>query len=338
MVKFTIHYGLHSKTTHPRGLSGEALACLIFIRPGPFHRTHCCQVGESRQMEKPDSRHFACRGNTHLDPRTRVATGQPPAATRVQDVDVQSSIWEYANKPEGLVSTCEPDTAERPHNHDTDPPHPESQQPTEKISPPILLAGSAHLRTPGCQTLICNSVAYRTRSRTAPTSPSKYKYVSSDIPVDAGLIRSQLASIKPSQLPGSDGIHTVALKYGGEDISLLLFDIFTLSLTPGSLSPQWKSSTIKPAIEVARGLTVLKRITKCCMVELLLSRNLIDHSQHGFLNKRSCITCRLEFLDHVTESTDAGEAIIAILLDMAEAFDRVPHKRLPLKIASFESR
>ncbi|KAA3673421.1 uncharacterized protein DEA37_0002514 [Paragonimus westermani] len=34
---------------------------------------------------------------------------------------------------------------------------------SEKISPLILLAGSAYLWTPGCQTLICNSVAYRTR-------------------------------------------------------------------------------------------------------------------------------------------------------------------------------
>ena len=42
----------------------------------------------------------------------------------------------------------------------------------------------------------------------------------------------------------------------------------------------------------------------------------------------------LSFLDKVTHSVDSGNSIDVIFLDFAKAFDKVPHKRLILKLES----
>ncbi|MGL5708765.1 MAG: RNA-directed DNA polymerase, partial [Aeromonas sp.] len=63
-----------------------------------------------------------------------------------------------------------------------------------------------------------------------------------------------------------------------------------------------------------------------------LSSSPIHPSQHGFISRRSCITCEISFLNLVTLSVDKGKSTIIIYLDMTKAFDRVPHERLLLKL------
>jgi len=57
---------------------------------------------------------------------------------------------------------------------------------------------------------------------------------------------------------------------------------------------------------------------------------LITDSQHGFRKGQSCLTNLLEFLEKVTGCVDAGGNVA--FLDFAKAFDKVPHKRLILKM------
>ena len=66
-----------------------------------------------------------------------------------------------------------------------------------------------------------------------------------------------------------------------------------------------------------------------------MARNLINASQHGFLNKRSCATCMTSFLDRATHELDKGNSMLLLYLDFHKAFDRVPHHRLLLKLKSF---
>ena len=51
-------------------------------------------------------------------------------------------------------------------------------------------------------------------------------------------------------------------------------------------------------------------------------------SQHGFTRGRSCLTNLLEFFKEVYESKDEGKLVDVICLDFANAFDKVPRKRL----------
>ena len=62
--------------------------------------------------------------------------------------------------------------------------------------------------------------------------------------------------------------------------------------------------------------------------------NLIGDSQHGFRNKRSCLTSLLDFFAQVidTYDTDNNKAVDLVYLDFQKAFDKVPHERLMGKV------
>ena len=62
--------------------------------------------------------------------------------------------------------------------------------------------------------------------------------------------------------------------------------------------------------------------------------NPIGDSQHGFRNKRSCLTSLHDFFAKVIDTYDAdnNKAVDLVYLDFQEAFDKVPHERLTVKV------
>jgi len=69
------------------------------------------------------------------------------------------------------------------------------------------------------------------------------------------------------------------------------------------------------------------------MVKFLETHGLIRDSQPGFRKGRSCLTNLICFLHKVTSCLDAKGCMDIVLLDLANAFDKVPHKRLMKKVA-----
>ena len=67
-------------------------------------------------------------------------------------------------------------------------------------------------------------------------------------------------------------------------------------------------------------------------VEYLEKNAIIKDSQHGFRNKRSCLTNLLDFFNDVFKMYDNSKAVDVIYLDFQKAFDKVPHKRLISKV------
>ena len=76
----------------------------------------------------------------------------------------------------------------------------------------------------------------------------------------------------------------------------------------------------------------MKRIIKDELVSYLENNDLIYDSQHLFRQKRSCLTNLLDFMEFISLSVDKGDAVYVIFLDLQKAFDKVPHKRLLLKL------
>ena len=70
------------------------------------------------------------------------------------------------------------------------------------------------------------------------------------------------------------------------------------------------------------------------MVNHLDKHNLISDSQHGFRKGYSCTTNLLTFLENVTEEINNNHSFDTIYLDLAKAFDKVPHQRLISKLKS----
>jgi len=77
---------------------------------------------------------------------------------------------------------------------------------------------------------------------------------------------------------------------------------------------------------------VLESIIKDKIEEYLYKFDLIVGSQHGFVKSKSCLTNLLEFLEYCSCNLDQGRAVDVIYLDFQKAFDKVPHKRLLLKL------
>lgn len=79
---------------------------------------------------------------------------------------------------------------------------------------------------------------------------------------------------------------------------------------------------------------MLESILRDEIMTHLLTNNLICSSQHGFMEKKSCLTNLLPCMEEITSILDEGESVDVLYLDFAKAFDKVPHKRLLLKLKS----
>ena len=72
------------------------------------------------------------------------------------------------------------------------------------------------------------------------------------------------------------------------------------------------------------------------MIKHLQRHSLIKSSQHGFVSNRSCLTNLLVFMEEVTSYMyiEKGYRIDVIYLHFQKAFDKVPHKRLLMKLVA----
>jgi len=156
-----------------------------------------------------------------------------------------------------------------------------------------------------------------------------------------------LKYMKPNKAGGVDELNSSYLINIANEISLPLAIIFKESLLTGLLPEDWKNANVTPIFkkgskEIAENyrpvsLTshvckVLERIITQDMNKHLEDNNLIGDSQHGFRNNKSCLTNLLEFSEKVMENLDEGCPVDIIYLDFSKAFDKVPHKRLAIKL------
>ena len=147
-----------------------------------------------------------------------------------------------------------------------------------------------------------------------------------------------------------DEIVPKLLLENAEVLSEPLFYIFRKSLDTGQVPLDWKRANVtaiykkddrelpsnyRPISLTSQVCKIFESIIRDNMIEHINVNKLINDSQHGFMKKRSCLTNLLEFLEFVTNYIDQGKPIDVIYLDFQKAFDKVPHKRLMLKIKSF---
>jgi hypothetical protein len=76
----------------------------------------------------------------------------------------------------------------------------------------------------------------------------------------------------------------------------------------------------------------METVIKNKMMDHLQYHKLINPSQHGFIQGRSCMTNLVLFLDELTKAIDNGVPADVFYLDFSKAFDKVPRERLIIKL------
>ena len=156
-----------------------------------------------------------------------------------------------------------------------------------------------------------------------------------------------LHALQPGKAPGPDGITTTILKELVEEISPILTIIFQSSLDTGILPSDWKNANVTPVFKKGEhydpaNYRPVSLTSVCCKVlEHILTSNIMTHlelhgilchQQHGFRRKRSCETQLLEFADELVNNMAKGKQTDILVMDFANAFDKVNHSLLVHKL------
>jgi hypothetical protein len=126
-----------------------------------------------------------------------------------------------------------------------------------------------------------------------------------------------------------------------------LCKIFNKSMITGKVPQNWKEAIVTPIYKkgpkaepgnyrpvslTSVSCKVMESLIKDSIMKHLQDNNLISHSQHGFIQERSCATNLLTFQEELTKCIDEGTPVDIFYLDFAKAFDKVPHGRLIVKL------
>ena len=162
-------------------------------------------------------------------------------------------------------------------------------------------------------------------------------------------VHELLMKVDPNKSGGDDGIHPRVLKECADVLCRPLYLIYRKSLLTSTVPNSWKKATITPLYKSDerdeasnyRPISITSQVGK--LLEKLIrkqimayfeDRNLLSRTQHGFRQKRSCLTNLLEALDYITDMVDKGVPVDEIFLDFKKAFDKVSHERLIHKLDS----
>jgi sarcosine oxidase/L-pipecolate oxidase len=125
--------------------------------------------------------------------------------------------------------------------------------------------------------------------------------------------------------------------------------IFTKSLSEAKVQ-DWKLANVPPILKIGNGhdpgnylptsLTslsckIFEHIIVSTIMTYLDNRNFFHDNQHSFWKGRSCETQLTLFLRDILKASDSKTKVDAIFLDFKMAFNKVPHKKLILKLQSW---
>ena len=164
-----------------------------------------------------------------------------------------------------------------------------------------------------------------------------------DITFDEARVMQTLDKLREDKAAGADELVPKFLSKIMHQLACPLTMLFNNIMKSGQVPADWKDANVVPVFKggCRSGATnyrpvsltsqlskVFETIVRDQVVEFLEGNKLIRDSQHGFRKGSSCLTNTLLFLDKVLHSVDEGHDVDGVFLDLAKAFDKVPHKRL----------
>ena len=173
------------------------------------------------------------------------------------------------------------------------------------------------------------------------------------IQVNTNGVHKLLSNLNPTKAAGPDDIPCRLLKELASELAPVLTLLFNKSLASGELPGIWKHARVQPVFKKGdRSLPgnyrpILLTCVCCKLLEHIVTSeisshlnkyNIITDAQHGFRKKRSCESQLILTVDDLAATVDKAGQTDTILLDFSKAFDKVPHKRLLLKLDHYGIR
>ena len=160
-------------------------------------------------------------------------------------------------------------------------------------------------------------------------------------------VHMALMNLQKDKACGPDCIPAYLLTIGADFLAVPLSKLFQLSLSTGTLPRDWVTANIVPVYKKGDShlssnyrpisltsvvIKVMERIIHRQIVKALESHNLISTYQHGFRSRRSTVSLLLTAIHNWAACLERRHSVHCIFLDLAKAFDSVPHSRLLLKL------
>ncbi len=165
-------------------------------------------------------------------------------------------------------------------------------------------------------------------------------------------IEDLLKELNTSKSQGPDLLHPRLLFEARSEISRPLFIIFRKSMDTSLLPEDWKNANITPIYknkgskhDTTNYRPVSLTSVVCKILEKLIRREIVQHMkrnklfssyQHGFLEKRSCISNLLTTMEEWTAILEDKSSVDCVYLDFMKAFDTVPHQKLLQKLHGYQ--
>lgn len=162
-------------------------------------------------------------------------------------------------------------------------------------------------------------------------------------PTDTNEVIGHINSLKNHCAPGIDGIDSKIVKHFHLYLTVPLVHIINLIFRTGKVPSSFKIAVVTPIhksgdktkINNFRPISVINTFAKIfekCLKNRLVSffaqNGIISQNQFGFTNGLSTTDAICELSKHVSYNLDNGQKCLAVFLDLAKAFDTVPHESL----------
>jgi hypothetical protein len=159
-------------------------------------------------------------------------------------------------------------------------------------------------------------------------------------PTNAAEINKFIHELKPNSSPGADNLGGTCLKKISKFITQPLELIFNKCFELGYFPRKFKVALIKPIpktkdlenpsnyrpISLLSNLSkIMEKIIKVRLMDFLNKNNFIAGNQYGFQKNKSTKDAVLHLTDIVNRDFDNNKKTLAVFLDLAKAFDTIPH-------------
>ena len=160
-------------------------------------------------------------------------------------------------------------------------------------------------------------------------------------------VEKQLRNLNPAKAHGPDELPPKLLKIVAHEIAPALSFLFQQSHNCGVVPTQWRQAPVTPIHKSGvksdpANYRPISLTCICCKVmehivlshisKHLAANNILTEAQHGFRQQLSTTTQLTSVVHDWSSTLQKRSQVDAVFLDFQKAFDRVPHKRLDIKL------